>query len=186
MDKGLDTVDDMRTIWDNLRIELAGNRTAAMTARFFDDFRLGEVFETERRTVSEAEIVRFAEEFDPQAFHTDPIIAKNSRFNGLVASGMHTLSLSMGQFFRSGVLIEANLGSPGIDELRWLLPLRPGDSLRQRFEVTELTPSKSKPDRGLVRMRHDTLNQRDELIMQFSCMHIAKRRPSAVAQNRLP
>ncbi len=151
-----------------------------MTVRYFDDFRLGEIFETEERAVSAADIIRFAEEFDPQAFHTDPVAAEQSRFNGLVASGMHTLALSMGQFFRSGVLIEANMGSPGIDELRWLLPLRPGDSLHQRFEVTELRPSTSKPDRGLVRMRHDTLNQRGELIMRFSCMHIAKRRAQVI------
>ncbi len=144
---------------------------------YFDEFSVGDRFESAARRVTEIEIINFAEDFDPQFFHTDPEAAKASRFEGLVASGMHTLSLSMGQFFRTRVLEGVNLGSPGMDELRWLRPLRPGDSLRQIFEVTKLKASTSKLDRGVIWMRHDTLNQRDELIMQFTCLHIAMRRP---------
>lgn len=148
-----------------------------MKSKYFDEFNIGDCFETEARIVSEQEIIRFANDFDPQLFHTDPIAAKHTRFEGLIASGMHTLSLSMGQFFRHGVLDGNNLGSPGMDDLRFLLPLRPGDTIRQKYRVTKLSPSRKKTDRGVVTMRHDTLNQLNEVIMVFNCMHIVARRP---------
>ncbi len=146
-----------------------------MPGQYFDDFNVGDCFETEARLVTEAEIIRFAKDFDPQFFHIDPVAAQASRFEGLIASGMHTLSLSMGQFFRHGILDRKNLGSPGMDELRWLKPLRPGHSIRQIFQITDMVPSRTKTDRGVITMRHDTFNQDEELIMQFRCLHIVQR-----------
>lgn len=148
--------------------------------RYFDDFRIGDRFETAGKTVTEAEIIRFALQFDPQPFHLDAEAAKATGFGGLIASGFHTLSLSMSLFFRLRLVEAANLGSPGIDEVRWKQPVRPGDTLTQVAEIIDLTPSRSKPDRGVIRVRHDTFNQHDELVMQVVCMHMLRRRSGAV------
>lgn len=145
--------------------------------RYFEDFAVGQRFESAAREISESDILAFATDFDPQYFHADPDRAAASHFDGLIASGLHTLSVSMGQFFRLRLLEDANLSSPGMDELRWLKPVRPGDAIRQQVEVLECRPSRSKPDRGLLVMRHDTLNQRDERVMTFTCMHLLRRRP---------
>ena len=151
-----------------------------MSAYFFEDFHLGQRFETAAITVSEAEIVAFAERFDPQYFHRDPAAAADGPFHGLIASGFHTLSLSFGLFFRLEIVERANLGSPGMEEVRWLWPLRPGDTIHATAEVTGLKASQSKLDRGVVTMRHDTFNQDGALIMTVSCLHMLKRqRPPA-------
>ena len=147
-----------------------------MTPKYFDDFAVGDRLESERLTVSEEDILAFAAQFDPQYFHLDPVRAVDGPFGGLVASGFHTLALSMGLFFRLGVIEEANLGSPGFEAVRWLMPLRPGDSIRQVAEVTALKPSRSKPDRGVVWMRHESFNQDDQTILRFNCMHMLRRR----------
>ena len=147
-----------------------------MPDMYFDDFSLGQRFETRSMTVSEASILDFAERYDPQPFHLDVEYAKRTHFGGLIASGFQTLSLSFALFLRLGLLELANLGSPGMEEVRWLKPLRPGDTIRQVAEVIELTPSRSKPDRGVVRMRHETLNQKDEVIMTAICLHMLKKR----------
>lgn len=147
-----------------------------MTSRYFDDFAVGDKLESGRITVSEEDILAYAAQFDPQYFHLDPERAADGPFGGLVASGFHTLSLSMGLFFRLGVIEEANLGSPGFDNVRWLKPLRPGDSIRQIAEVRALKPSRSKPDRGVIWMRHETYNQLDQAILRFRCMHMLRRR----------
>ena len=148
-----------------------------MTVRYFDDFAIGDRFVTAAKTVTESEILRFAFEFDPQPFHIDAAAAAGTPFGGLIASGFHTLSLSMSLFFRLRLLERPNLGSPGIDEIRWLRPLRPGDTIHQVAEVTDLKRSTSKPDRGVIWMRHDTFNQQDEMIMRLRCMHMLRRRP---------
>lgn len=148
-------------------------------ARYFEDFAVDDRFETAGRTVTEADILRFAFEFDPQPFHIDAEYAARSQFGGLIASGFHTLSLSMSLFFRTGLLQASNIGSPGIDGVRWLAPLRPGDTIRQVAVVTRLKASASRPDRGVVWMRHDTLNQNGQVIMQVDCMHMLKRRETA-------
>ena len=147
-----------------------------MRSYYFDDLHVGERFESGPVLVSEPEILEFAQRFDPQPFHVDREAAAKTQFGGLIASGFHTLSLSFALFFRLRVLEEANLGSPGMEETRWLRPLRPGDSIRIVAEVTEVRPSQSKPDRGVDKMRHDTFNQKGELIMTVSCLHMLKRR----------
>lgn len=150
-----------------------------MTDLHFDDFYVGEKFETAEETVTEADIVGFARVFDPQPFHIDPQAAAGTHFGGLIASGFHTLSLSFALFFRLRLLEAANLGSPGMEDVRWIRPLRPGDRIHVVAEVTGLRPSQSKPDRGVVWMRHDTLNQKGELVMSAMCMHMLKRRSTA-------
>jgi len=150
-----------------------------MTDLHFDDFYVGEKFETAEETVTEADIVGFARVFDPQPFHIDPQAAAGTHFGGLIASGFHTLSLSFALFFRLRLLEAANLGSPGMEDVRWIRPLRPGDRIHVVAEVTGLRPSQSKPDRGVVWMRHDTLNQKGELVMSAMCMHMLTRRSTA-------
>ncbi len=127
-----------------------------MTARYWDDYTLGETFETEPVTVTEESIITFAEKYDPQVFHTDPEAAKDSFYGGLIASGHQTIGLAFAQFVRLGLFKENSLGGPGMDEIRWTAPVRPGDTLHTTAEVVELRASKSRPDRGIIRVRLGT------------------------------
>jgi acyl dehydratase len=150
-----------------------------MPALTFDDFHVGQRFEAGPLAVSANDIREFALKYDPQPFHLNEAAAKALAFGGLIASGFHTLSLSFGLFFRLRLLEQSNLGSPGLEEVRWLKPLRPGDSIHIAAEVLSLKPSHSKPDRGVIKMRHDTFNQHGELVMTVNCLHMLKRRGSA-------
>ena len=143
---------------------------------FFDDLKVGQRFATAAAEVTEADIIDFATRFDPQDFHLDPEAAKRSAFGGLVASGLHTLSLSFRLFFDLRIWPEAILGSPGLRDVSWLLPMRPGDRIRSEIEVVEVRRSASKADRGIVTMRHDTFNQAGERIMSAVCMHMLRLR----------
>jgi acyl dehydratase len=127
-----------------------------MTARYWDDYTLGETFETEPVTVTEESIITFAEKYDPQVFHTDPEAAKDSFYRGLIASGHQTIGLAFAQFVRLGLFKENSLGGPGMDEIRWTAPVRPGDTLHTTADVVELRASKSRPDRGIIRVRLGT------------------------------
>ncbi len=127
-----------------------------MTARYWDDYTLGETFETEPVTVTEESIITFADKYDPQVFHTDPEAAKDSFYRGLIASGHQTIGLAFAQFVRLGLFKENSLGGPGMDEIRWTAPVRPGDTLHTTAEVVELRASKSRPDRGIIRVRLGT------------------------------
>lgn len=147
-----------------------------MTGFYFEDLAPGQRFATAEAEVSADDIVDFARRFDPQEFHLDAAAAAASAFGGLVASGLHTLSLSFRLFFDLRLWPEAILGSPGLREVQWLKPLRPGDRIRVVAEITELRRSESKPDRGLVTMRHDTFNQKDERIMTVLCLHLLRSR----------
>ena len=130
-----------------------------MKQRYFDNFTIGERFTSRALTVTEEDIVQFAEQFDPQPFHLDNARAETSLYKGLIASGFHTVALCFRLFVESGELEACSMGSPGIDELRWLKPVRPGDQLKTNTEVIEIRPSSSKPDRGILRMRYEALNQ---------------------------
>ncbi len=145
---------------------------------YFDDFQPGQRFVTPAMTVTESQILDFALQFDPQPLHMDKVTAENSHFGGLIASGFHTLNLSFSLFFRLRLVETHNLGSPGMEEVRWLKPLRPGDTIHAEIEVTAIKPSQSRPDRGVITMRHDTFNQKGELILTVSCLHMLKRRPA--------
>jgi len=143
--------------------------------RFFEDYVVGEVHPLGKVSIDAAQIVEFARRYDPQAFHTDEDAAKDSLFGGLIASGWQTASLMMRVFAQSYLSQDSSLGSPGVDELRWLKPVRPGDTLSVRATVLECEPSRSKPDRGLVRSLIEVFNQDDELVMTVKAMNLILR-----------
>ena len=146
--------------------------------RYFEDFSVGEVTEVGPVTVSEAEIVEFASRYDPQPFHVDPQAAKASPFGGLIASGWHTTALFMGMFVR-GILSEsASLGSPGVEEIRWTAPVRPGDTLRARSTVTDARPSSKDSGRGTIFTTNEVFNQDGTLVMTLRARGFFARRPA--------
>jgi acyl dehydratase len=147
-----------------------------MTERYFDDFEVGERFATSGVTVTESMIVAFALTYDPQPFHLDVEAARESLYGGLIASGFQTLALGFRMVLETGILRAASMGSPGFDELRWVKPVRPGDTLRIEFEVVEKRPSSSKPDRGILRMAYRYLNQKGEAVLTMTAMHLLRRR----------
>ena len=130
--------------------------------------------------VTESEIVAFASSFDPHDMHVDLEAASRGQFGGLIASGWHTTALMMRLMVGGFLNQRASVASPGVDELRWLLPVRPGDLLRARFTVLSSRVSASKPDRGLVRTRIEVLNQRDEVVMSQVMMNLILRELPAV------
>ena len=145
---------------------------------YFEDFPPGDVRESPGRTVTREEIVAFAREFDPQPFHTDEAAARQTLFGGLIASGWHTTAISMRLMWETYLKDTASLGSPGVDEVRWLKPVRPGDTLRVRFTVLEAVPSRSKPDRGIVRSLSEVFNQDGEIVMTIRGLGLFGRRPA--------
>jgi len=150
-----------------------------MALRYFEDFRVGEVLALGSRQISEAEIIAFAREFDPQPFHVDPERARASVFGGLVASGWHTCALYMRLLVDAFVnTVAQSMGSPGIDKIEWLKPVRPGDTLTGRLTILELIPSKSRPDRGTIKSFGEMLNQRGEVVMAIRNIGFFGRRPS--------
>lgn len=144
---------------------------------YLEDFTPGREFPTGGVTVTEAHIIDFALRFDPQPFHLDVETAKESIFGGLIASGFHTIGLTFRLFLDTKALAACSLGSPGVDEIRWLRPVRPGDTLRVVVRVLEARPSASKPDRGIVMLHYTTLNQRAEPVLTMKAKQLVKRRP---------
>jgi len=144
--------------------------------RYFEDYTPGAVYEYGYLEVSEADIVAFAEQFDPQPIHLDARAAGGGPFGGLIASGWHTAGLAMRLIVRHYLSQVASLASPGVDELRWPSPVRPGDSLRLRTTTTETRRSQSKPDRGLVRTRAELLNQQDQTVLSLLAMNLIRLR----------
>ena len=151
--------------------------TPGADGRYFEDYPPGAVFEGGPVIVSEAEILDFARRYDPQAMHTDPAAAARSHFGGLIASGWHTAALMMRLFATHFLSPVSSLASPGIDELRWLQPVRPGDALRLRVTVVEARRSRSKPDQGIVRSRAELSNQNGEVVMTLRPVSFIRRRP---------
>jgi acyl dehydratase len=145
---------------------------------YFEDAVVGKRRELGRHTMSEEEIVRFAREFDPQPFHVDPEAASASHFGGIIASGWQTCSIAMRVLVDGYLQHAAALGSPGIDEIRWRRPVRPGDTLTFYNTVLEMRPSTSKPDRGLVVAQTEALNQNGETVMTMRGMTMLQRRPA--------
>jgi acyl dehydratase len=147
-----------------------------MDDRYFEDYKPGAVYEYGHITVSEAEILDFARAFDPQPIHVDPAFAAQGPFRGLIASGWHTAAIMMRLFADHYLSRVASLASPGIDELRWPAPLRPGDSVRLRATVVEARRSRSKPDRGLVRTQAELINQNGETVLRLTAMNLLRAR----------
>jgi acyl dehydratase len=150
-----------------------------MALRYFEDFRVGEVLALGSRTVSEAEIIAFGRDFDPQPFHTDPVKARDSVFGGLVASGWHTAALFMRLLVDGFVNIVAHsMGSPGVDKIEWRKPVRPGDTLTGRITISDMIASKTRADRGTMKTRGELLNQHGEVVMIIDAVGFFGRRPT--------
>lgn len=139
--------------------------------RYFEDYVQGSVHEFGSIAVEEAEMISFASRFDPQPFHTDPEAGKRSIYGGLIASGWHSAGLMMRLFVDHYLSHVASLGSPGVDELKWLKPVRPGDTLALRITVSETKRSRSKPDRGIVYSYVEALNQKEEIVMTMKALN---------------
>jgi acyl dehydratase len=144
--------------------------------RYFEDFKVGERFRSKGVTLTDAEVVNFAFAYDPQPFHIDAEAAAKSPFGQLIASGLHTFALGWRMFLNEGLFSACSLGSPGVDELRWTAPVKPGDTIYTEAEVLEVRPSTSKPDRGTLRMGYRIVNQRSETVLTMAIMHILKKR----------
>jgi acyl dehydratase len=132
---------------------------------YFEDFKVGDVMVMGERTIGKEEMIAFAREFDPQPFHIDEDAAKQSSFGGLIASGWHTCALVMRMMCDHHLNQSASLGSPGLDNIRWLKPVRPGDTLTAARVIVEARPSQSKPTVGIIKSRWEVHNQRGELVM---------------------
>ena len=147
--------------------------------RYWEDFHVGDEAVHGSHEITAEEIVRFGREFDPQPFHTDPETAADGPFGGLIASGWHSAALYMGMFVRNVLLGSASMGSPGVEELRWLVPVRPGDVLTGRSRIVEAWPSQGDPGRGTVVGEHELVNQRGEVVMRLRARGHIARRPTA-------
>ena len=144
---------------------------------YLEDLTVGDRFQSEGHEIDAEQIKAFAVLFDPQPFHTDEEAAKTTFFGGLAASGWHTAAITMRLLVQSGIpLANGIIGSGGT--LTWPQPTRPGDVLRVESEVMEITPSRSKPDRGMVQMRCETRNQRGEVLQHFLPKLVVMRRPA--------
>jgi acyl dehydratase len=164
-----DPAENTRTLSDD-------DFTAPIDDRFFEDYKEGAVYEYGHITVSEAEILEFARAFDPQPIHVDPEFAAQGPFRGLIASGWHTGAIMMRLFADHYLSRVASLASPGIDELRWPAPLRPGDSVKMRVTTVETRRSRSKPDRGLVRSHVELITQNEETVLTLTAMNLLRAR----------
>lgn len=145
---------------------------------YFEDFQVGEVFELGNTTITEEEIIAFAQQYDPQPFHASPELARKSPFGGIIASGWQTIALFM-RLFAEVILNNAiSLASPGADEIRWLKPVHPGDILNARLTVMESTPSRSRSEMGIVRFQWEMINQVDERVITLQSTHFLGRKLS--------
>lgn len=146
--------------------------------RYFEDFQVGEKIDLGSvGPISVGQIITFARQYDPQPYHIDEELAKETVFGGLIASGWQTGSLFMRQLADNLLAQTVALGSPGIDEVRWRKPVRPGDILHCYLTVLECTPSRSRPNMGIMRSLCEVVNQRDEVVMSFGGLHLFGRRP---------
>lgn len=152
-----------------------------MIDRFYEDFKIGDRFMSGGMTLTEGAIIDFARQWDPQPFHVDAEFARKWSFGGLIASGLHTMSVTLRLWLDLGIFRACSLGSPGIGEVVFPRPVRPGDTLRVVSDIVELRPSSSKPDRGICRLRQVTINQRGEQVMEQETTVFLRRRPAAVA-----
>jgi acyl dehydratase len=148
---------------------------------WFEDFAVGQRFRTAGVTLSEAQILDFAWTYDPQPFHIDKEAAAASPYGGIIASGFQTLLVSFRLIYQERIINAASLGSPGLDHLRWLKPVRPGDTLHVEAEVHEVRPSRSRPDRGTAVIAYRVVNQGQEPVMSYRAVHLLRRRPEAAS-----
>jgi len=150
------------------------NFAAPIDQRYFEDYVSGSTFEYGQISLSADEIIEFARRFDPQPIHTDPEEAKRGPFKGLIASGWHTAGVMMRLLADHYISQVASMASPGVDEIRWMIPVRPGDSLSIRVTVLETKRSRSKPDRGTVRSLVEVMNQNREIVISLKPLSIMR------------
>lgn len=150
-----------------------------MSGQYLEDFAVGQVYGSKRLTVDRERIKTFAAEFDPQPFHQDDDAASQSMFGGLAASGWHTAALTMRLLVESDFRPQGGIIGAGFDELRWPLPVRPGDELQIDSEVLEVRPSKSRPHLGLVKVRTTTRNQHGDVVQVLVANIVVPKRPAA-------
>jgi acyl dehydratase len=143
---------------------------------YFEDYVPGRSVDCGSFSISEAEIIAFAREYDPQPFHTDPVGAAGGPFGGLIASGWQTTSMMMRLLVEHFVSPESGLGAAGVDEIRWPKPVRPGDTLNVRATVLEARLSKSKTDRGIVRSLAEVTNSRGETVLRLTAINFVRTR----------
>lgn len=143
---------------------------------YFEDLPAGDVRESPPRTITREEMLAFARQYDPQPFHLDEDAARKTIYGGLIASGWLTVAVMMRLLWDTLLKDAVSLGSPGADEVRWLKPVRPGDTLRARFTVVEAVPSRSKPDRGVVKTLTEVRNQHGEVVMTMRGLGLFGRR----------
>ena len=143
---------------------------------YFEDLPAGDVRESPPRTITREEMLAFARQYDPQPFHLDEDAARKTIYGGLIASGWLTVAVMMRLLWDTLLKDAVSLGSPGADEVRWLKPVRPGDTLRARFMVVEAIPSRSKPDRGVVKTLTEVRNQHGEVVMTMRGLGLFGRR----------
>ena len=156
---------------------MADQLPADPTQRWFEHYPVGAVFELGSFTLSEQEIIDFARQYDPQDMHTDPAVAKDGPFGEVIASGWQTIGTMM-RLFVEGFLPKNGLAAPGIDEVRWHLPVRPGDVLHVRMTVETARASRTKPDRGLVQGKVEVFNQHNAVVLSLRPMNFIRCRPS--------
>jgi acyl dehydratase len=145
--------------------------------KYLEDLHVGDRFGSDTIDVTEESIIAFAREYDPQPFHLDAKAAEQSIFKGMSASGWHTAAMSMKLFVTGGLKLAGESVGLAVDELRWPLPVRPGDVLRLETEILDVRASRSKPDRGIIRIRNVTTNQRGEVVQTFAAFVMVRRRP---------
>lgn len=153
--------------------------TAPRQDYYLDELKIGDRFESGGYTFTESSIVDYAFAYDPQPFHIDADAARKSNYGALIASGFHTLSVAFRLMYQTGFVKGASMGGPGMDELRWLKPVFAGDTIRSVGEVKDIVPSKSKPDRGILKFHLTALNQRDEPVMTTTFIILLKRKRGA-------
>lgn len=146
-----------------------------LNLKSLDDLVVGEIFETQGYTLSQADITSFAFSYDPQPFHIDEVAAEKSIFGGIIASGFHTIAICFRLFIQSGIFARSSLGGTGLDEVRWFAPVRAGDTLSAEIEVIKVLPSTSKVDRGVAVLQYRGYNQRKELVVSFYGNHYLMR-----------
>lgn len=145
---------------------------------YFEDFHVGQIVESAKKTLSEAEIVSFAKNYSNLPYHTDPEAAARSMFGGIVAPGYQTAALTFGLFVDTGTFRACGMGSPGIDRLRWLKPVKAGDTLQVFAEIVEVSPAREESGRNAVRISYETRNQKGEAVMTLTSLHFVRRRPT--------
>jgi acyl dehydratase len=165
-----------RQVGNQGQTHVVNDQTTPLKHRYFEDFPVGSVFEFGSVTLTEPEIIAFAQQFDPQTMHTDPVAAAAGPMGGLIASGWHTIGLMM-RMYADHFLPDDGLPAPGVDELRWHHPVRPGDTLHMRVKIEEARVSRSKPDRGILRPFTEVLNQHGEVVLSMRPINLIRRRP---------